>query len=151
MVFKKFTNRIKTSWRPANIFRALEPICSKQIKPLNSIHPNIRLADFYEHKNTHISLCKCGLCADVLRRPVTISECEYIICFSCFAKYIKSKLESESFCPTWYINFKIDIIKFSQHQKKKKKWKKKILDSRIKVKKNTGLKYHVIYVLKNLV
>ena len=35
--------------------------------------------------------------------------------------------------------------------KKKKKKKKKILDSRIKVKKNTGLKYHVIYVLKNLV
>ena len=86
--------------------------------PLDSIHPNIRIGDLDEHTNTHISLCKCGLCADVLRRPVTISACEHIFCFSCFAKYIKSKLESESFCPTCNINFKIDNIKFSQHQKK---------------------------------
>ena len=30
--------------------------------PLNSIHSNIRVADLDEHKNTHISLCKCRLC-----------------------------------------------------------------------------------------
>ena len=51
-------------------------------------------------------------------RAVTISVCEHTFCFSCFAKYIKSKLESESFCPTCSINFKIGNIKFSQHQKK---------------------------------
>ena len=44
------------------------------------------------------------------------SVCEHIFCFSCFAKYIKSKLESENFRPTCNINFKIDNIKL--HQKK---------------------------------
>ena len=100
--------------------------------PLDSVHPNIRIADLDEHTNTHISLCKCGLCADVIRRPVTISVCEHIFCFSCFAKYIKSKLELESFCPTCNINFKIANIKFSQHQKK-------LLDL-LKVSCNTGSK-----------
>ena len=83
--------------------------------PLGSLHPNIRIADSEEHTNTEISLCICGLCADVLRRPVK-SVCEHIFCFSCFAKYIKSKLESENFSPTSNINFKIDNIKL--HQKK---------------------------------
>ena len=86
--------------------------------PLDSIHLNIRIADLDEYANTHVSLCKCGLCADVLRRTVIISVCEHIFCFSCFAKYIKSKLEPENFSPTCNINFKIDNIKLSQHQKK---------------------------------
>ena len=72
------------------------------------------MANLVEHADTHISLCKCGICADILRRPVTISVYEHIFCFTCFAKYIKSKLESESFRPTCNINFKIDN-KFSQH------------------------------------
>ena len=37
--------------------------------PLDSIHPNMRTADLDEHTNTHILLYRCGLCADVLRRP----------------------------------------------------------------------------------
>ena len=89
-----------------------------ELIPLNSIHSNIRVADLDKHKNTHISLCKCGLCTDVLRRSVTINICKHIFCFSCFAKFIKSKLESESICSTCNINFKIDNIKFSQFQRK---------------------------------
>ena len=76
---------------------------------LDSIHPNIRIADSEEHTNTQISLCIYGLCADILRRPVR-SVCEHIFCFLWFAKCIKSKLESENFRPTCIINFKIDNI-----------------------------------------
>ena len=64
------------------------------------------LADLDEHTDTHISICKCRLYADVLRRPVSVSVCEHIFCFSCFAKYIKPKLETENFYSPCNINFK---------------------------------------------
>ena len=81
---------------------------------LDFIHPNIKIADLYEHTNTHISLCKCSLFADIIKRTVTTSICKHILLFL-FCKTYKIQISIRKLLPLLQYKFQINNIKFSQH------------------------------------
>ena len=99
-------------WEQKN-FNALS-----ELVPDDSIPAGITISQFDLELNSHISLCECGICKNILRRPLTIDICEHSFCFLCFANRMKGVEESESWCPTCEKKFKIENVKFS-HQLKK--------------------------------
>ena len=89
-----------------------------ELVPDDSIPADVTISDFDTELNSHISLCECGICKNILRRPLTIDTCEHSFCFLCFANQMKGVEESESVCPSCHKNFKIENVKFS-HQLQK--------------------------------
>ena len=86
----------------------------KQNIPSDEFPSQLLLKHFNADTNPHLQLCVCGVCKDIIRKPLIINSCEHAFCFSCLAIKIKSKDEKECFCPVCNTQFNKNELSFSK-------------------------------------
>ena len=95
------------TWSQANLNALKEKI------PPDEFPTQLNLKSFSTDINPYLSLCKCEICEDLIRKPTIIKSCQHTFCFSCIALKIKSKNEKDCFCPTCKLQFSINDLSYS--------------------------------------
>ena len=61
----------------------------KEITQLDSLPKKLTLKDFFPDMNPHLYLCACGICKNLLRKPLIMKSCLHAFCFLCFSSFLK--------------------------------------------------------------
>ena len=51
----------------------------------------LTLKDFSPDINPHLHLCVCGICKNLLRKPLIMKSSQHVFCFLCLSSLLKSK------------------------------------------------------------
>ena len=87
----------------------------KEITLPDLLPKKLTLKDFAPDINPHLHLCVCGICENLLRKPLIIKSCQHVFCFLCLSSFLKSKPEDSTFCPTCSKQFSINDVSHSTH------------------------------------
>ena len=87
----------------------------KEITQPDLLPKKLTLKDFSPDINPHFHLCVCGICKNLLRKPVIMKSCQHVFCFLSLSSYLKSKSEDSTFCPTYSKHFSINDVSHSTH------------------------------------
>ena len=67
--------------------------------------------DILLNNNSHLEICKCDTCLNIIRRPIIITKCEHMFCLRCIMPLIEGKPETDLKCPVCKLLYlKCDIV-----------------------------------------
>ena len=81
----------------------------RQSVPETKLSEDLNISDFDSAINPSLTLCKCLICENVLRRPVMIQECQHSFCLGCTTLTFEGKREFR--CPYCQNKFNPDLLK----------------------------------------
>ena len=87
----------------------------KEITQLDPLPKKLILKDFDPEINSHLHLCVCGICENLLRKPLIMKSCQHAFCFLCLSIFLKSKPGNSTFCPVCSKQFSIYDVSHSIH------------------------------------
>ena len=71
----------------------------KEITQLDLLPKQLILKDFDPETNPHLHLCVCGICENLLRKPLIMKSCQHAFCFLCLSIFSESNPGNSTFCP----------------------------------------------------
>ena len=87
--------------------RAFSDSLKEKIEESN-VSEDLNISEFDTAYNKSLPLCKCGICENILRRPVMLQGCQHAFCLGCIILKFEGKTSFE--CPFCQNQFNLSQI-----------------------------------------
>lgn len=67
-----------------------------------------------KHHNSHLELCFCRVCNEIIHQPIILTACQHSMCFQCLVPLVYGKEENDTHCPICNTNVLLNTISYSQ-------------------------------------